>query len=481
VDINKMEWPLSKEELEYLYWDKEKSTYEIGDIFGITGQGVWYYKNKYNIPTRRKTNKEFREEVYKLVCDEYTFLEKYINYNTKIKVKHNECGNTYKVTPAAFISQGSRCPFCAYNHKKTPKEYKKEVYNLVGSEYTILGEYKAANDKIKIRHNKCGYEYKTQAQSLISGHGCPKCGYNMMNTNDFKKKVKELVGNEYKVLGEYKGIEAKIKIKHQSCGYIYKVRPSNFIYNDNRCPKCAYGALKTDEEFKKEVYNLWGDEYKIMGIYKKNNIKIKVKHNKCGRIYKTKPSSILSGHGCRRCADKSAGEKLSKTTEWFKEKVYKMVGDRYAVLGKYINNRTKVKIKHNKCGHKYMVRPLSFLYNGSRCPNCKASKGETKIMIFLKNKKIKFKREYTFKGCENIKKLRYDFKIKNKPIVIEYDGKQHFEPIDFFGGEEELKIRKKLDNIKNKYCEENDINLIRIPYWEKDNIEEILEEELMLD
>lgn len=60
-------------------------------------------------------------------------------------------------------------------------------------------------------------------------------------------------------------------------------------------------------------------------------------------------------------------------------------------------------------------------------------------------------------------KLRFDFYIKNK-YIIEYDGKQHFQAIDFFGGEEEFYQRREHDLIKNKYCFDNNIPLIRIPY-----------------
>lgn len=59
-------------------------------------------------------------------------------------------------------------------------------------------------------------------------------------------------------------------------------------------------------------------------------------------------------------------------------------------------------------------------------------------------------------------------------IMIKYDGEQHFGPVNIFGGEESFNIQKKLDNIKNNFCKENDIKLIRIPYFEKENINDIL-------
>jgi hypothetical protein len=63
-------------------------------------------------------------------------------------------------------------------------------------------------------------------------------------------------------------------------------------------------------------------------------------------------------------------------------------------------------------------------------------------------------------------------------MLIEFDGRQHYEPIEFFGGEEKYISRKKNDQIKTNYCLKNNISLLRIPYWDYDNIETILEEKL---
>ena len=59
-----------------------------------------------------------------------------------------------------------------------------------------------------------------------------------------------------------------------------------------------------------------------------------------------------------------------KTTEEFKQEVYNLVGNEYSVLGEYITNKTKIKMRHNKCGYEYEVTPNSFLSNGNRCREC---------------------------------------------------------------------------------------------------------------
>jgi very-short-patch-repair endonuclease len=78
-----------------------------------------------------------------------------------------------------------------------------------------------------------------------------------------------------------------------------------------------------------------------------------------------------------------------------------------------------------------------------------------------------------FKNCKNKKQLFFDFFLPDFNCCIEYDGIQHFEIVEFFGGEKSFNERLINDNIKNDFCEENNISLLRISY--KDNINEILE------
>ena len=97
---------------------------------------------------------------------------------------------------------------------------------------------------------------------------------------------------------------------------------------------------------------------------------------------------------------------------------------------------------------------------------------------YLDSRNIKYESQYKFNDCKSKTKLPFDFYIPSKNIVIEYDGRQHFEPIDYFGGFNSFVEGKIRDTIKTIYCKENNIKLIRIAYWDFDNIEEILEKEL---
>ena len=95
-------------------------------------------------------------------------------------------------------------------------------------------------------------------------------------------------------------------------------------------------------------------------------------------------------------------------------------------------------------------------------------------MSFLKNKNIGFVDQKIFENCKNIKHLKFDFYLPRYNICIEYDGKQHFESIKFFGGEKTYKYMEINDKIKNIYCKNNNIRLLRIKYTEYNKIEDIV-------
>ena len=109
------------------------------------------------------------------------------------------------------------------------------------------------------------------------------------------------------------------------------------------------------------------------------------------------------------------------------------------------------------------------------------SKGELRIKNYLEKKSFLFEEQKTFNDCVNPKTnalLKFDFYLPNYNYCIEYDGEQHFKIIDHFGGKEEFIERQYRDNLKNQYCKDNNIKLIRIPYWDYNNIEKILDKNI---
>lgn len=377
--------------------------------------------------------------------------------------------------------------------KKTHDEFVQEVYELFGNEYNVLGLYVNGKTKVLLKHNECNNTFEIMPNNFLTRRKCPHCsrieGNNkkMKTTDEFKIDVFNLVKNEYEVLGEYKGFGVKILIKHNKCGHEFSPTPVSFL-SGSRCPCCARknSALeqtKTHSQFIQEVFELFGDEYTVLGEYVHCNEKITIRHNICGNIYDAKPSSITKGSGCLQCFRNSK----RKSTEQFKQEVYNLTGNEYEVIGEYKNNRTNIEIKHNDCDNVFNISPSNFL-RGNRCPSCSKSKGEKMISDWLEINGKSYSPQYKFDDCKNILPLPFDFAIFNSEneliLLIEYDGEQHFRPVNFGGISDEealknFKITQQRDKIKNTYCKNNDIPLLRIPYWDFNNIEEILESNLI--
>lgn len=138
----------------------------------------------------------------------------------------------------------------------------------------------------------------------------------------------------------------------------------------------------------------------------------------------------------------------------------------------YKNNNTKVEIICKEHGS-FLQSPKSHL-RGDGCPKCSNSKGERRISTFLDKINIEYLTEFKFEDCKDVLPLSYDFYIPKYNLCIEFDGEQHYRSIDWFGGEENFKKQQKRDYIKDMYCLDNKISLIRISYLEYDQIEDIL-------
>lgn len=179
--------------------------------------------------------------------------------------------------------------------------------------------------------------------------------------------------------------------------------------------------------------------------------------------------------GCAYCTGRY------KTTEEFKKEMSDINPD-IEIIGEYTGSENPVECQCKICGHKWSPIGRS-LKNGQGCPTCTSSKGEIRVKQFLDNKKIVYITQKTFDDCVYKEKLRFDFYLPTYNILIEYDGEQHFRPVDFANrglewANKVFEYNQIKDKIKNDYCKDNNIKLIRIPYWNFDNIETILASEI---
>ena len=215
-------------------------------------------------------------------------------------------------------------------------------------------------------------------------------------------------------------------------------------------------------EFINKSNNIHNHKYDYSKVnYVNNKTPIIIICKEHGEFTQEPRSHILNKSGCPTCANQNIN------TNIFIKKCIEIYGKYYDYsMVNYKNSKSKVKIICPK-GHTFECTPGNHKM-GNGCPICRESKGEREIRKYLESNKIEYKREHRFIDCKYKRPLPFDFYLPNYNICIEFDGEQHFTKFRFEVDESKLEFRKLKDNIKNNYCKENNIILIRISYL--DNI-----------
>ena len=358
--------------------------------------------------------------------------------------------------------------------KKTHAEYVAELA-VKNPNIEVIGIYMGANVKIPHRCKIDGYIWDVAPNNTLYGKGCPKCVGNIKKTH--KEYVKELAIKNPTVEVIDKYINTLTKITHRCTihNFEWKTSPGSALKGGG-CPLCrsekiSNSTLKTHEKYVSEVKQI---DSNIIVIGKYINAKTPILH-KCeidGCEWNASPSNILSGYGCPKCGLRRTTESHRMTNEEYTERLAK-INPNIIALEEYTNSQTLILHKCLIDGYEWKIRPKNTL-NGIGCPKCSESKGERRIRIWLENNNIDYIHQHKYEDCKDIHPLPFDFYISTYNVLIEYDGEQHFRPIDLFGGQEYFEYIQKHDAIKNEYCKNNGIPLLRIPYYKYNNIEEEL-------
>lgn len=277
--------------------------------------------------------------------------------------------------------------------------------------------------------------------------------------NDVKKYI-ESEGYEL-ITTEYKNNSTPLEMicpKGHNCNISF----GNFKLKQRRCSKCYGNKKLTNNEVESKLNNIG---YTLLTEYVNANEEIIVR---CKNQHKwiTTWGKIQSGRRCPYCSGKF------NNSETIKMMIESEEG--YTLLSndcKRLSDRLLVECKNH---HIYETTGNNFK-QGHRCPYCNISKGEQYISDILEKYNIYFISQYKFNDCKFKHTLIFDFYLPDYNACIEFDGEFHFKPIM---GIQEFAKSYVRDETKTFYCKENDIKLIRIPYWEKCNLEEILIKEL---
>lgn len=372
-----------------------------------------------------------RDEELEILCRGLNFT--YLDSSNRAEIINNKksqiyvrfiCNahQKYGVQEKALIDLKRSKKPCSYcNHSKLRETFKEEMADI-NPNIEILSNYVNWDTKIKCRCKIDGYEWDGRVSVLLYGGGCKICGHKKRwdsrgrkTTDDIKKEMSQINPN-IEIIGEYRGSHNLIKCQCKLDGTIWESYVCNLLNKSATCPTCAINHVRSVEALSlKDVQN---------------------------RIYKNGLSVEL--------------------------------------LENYKNSKEHIKCRCKIHDCDYVVSPRTLLYNkSSGCPLCTQSLGERKMISILQGMGYSISQQYTFSDCKYINVLRFDGYCADINTAFEYQGQQHYFPVDFSGkdavyAKQQYDIGQTRDDIKRDYCKEHNIRLIEVPYWEYNNMESFL-------
>lgn len=353
--------------------------------------------------------------------------------------------------------------------QKTHEEYVIELATN-NPDIEVIDRYIDAKTPIMHHCKKHDVYWKAKPSNVCRGRGCKECKkekYRNSATKSHEEYVKQVskVNPHIEVLEQY--INGNTPILHYCKKHSIKwMAIPNNILSGSGCLECGKektgnGLRKTHEQYVNELAEI-NPNIEVLGIYTGSMIKTLHRCKIDGYEWHVIPNSILHGTGCPKCNRLKQSEKYTKTHSQYVSEVAE-TNPNIEVIGEYAGDGVPILHRCLIDGHEWMARPGSIL-QGQGCPRCNTSKGEKTIANWLNKNNISYEQQKTFDSCRNKLPLPFDFYLTDYNIAIEYNGKQHYEPIDYFGGEEAFKKVVMRDKIKENYCSENNICLIKIAY-----------------
>ena len=342
----------------------------------------------------------------------------YVNKRTKVKIYCPKHDNWFTPLPGVHINQKTRCKMCGKESGDSKQTLTKEEFinrsNILHNnqyDYSKV-DYNNSYTKVNVICKDHGLFSVRPKDHLKSGvyhngsllcSGCPKCGdvkggiSRTKSTEYFLDKAEKSHSDKFDYSKvDYKHIHKNIKLTCKKHDLEFEVTPGNFTSNIYNCPEC-FKEINSELLYTKEEFIE----------------QCKLAHNN----------------------------------------LYDYSEIEYSGVGKLVNNIRCV--KHglfNQIGYSHK--------RGYGCPHCCSSKGELAVKSYLEQNNINFIQQKSFPGCVHKSLLKFDFYLPDHNVAIEFQGRQHFEEISYFGGEESFKEIVLKDEIKSTYCKTNYIELI---------------------
>lgn len=390
-------------------------------------------------------------------------------------------GHKGSITFKNFKNRNAGCKRCVSSKprirkagKKKPEKYTIEfIKSIFEAEGYIVHTTEYINAKTQIEYTcPIGHNDSTLFYRFyIGGSRCNQCKYIKM-ADQFRLNFED-IRIEFKSLG-FNLITSEYKLSTDILNFICpKGHNTNMAYytwknSEYKCYPCYLEILQKSKAF---TYEQVKKMFEIKGCQLLSTNYINAKQQLeyiCPNKHKN--SVTLDGFNrvdtvvCEYCSNVH-----KHTIDEIKIK-FEEVG--YTLLAKeYIDAKTPLKFICNG-GHTHQISWTHFR-SGQRCAHCNINHGTQACKDYLDKLKLNYITEKSFPKCHLKKVLRFDLYVDNS-FLIEFDGEQHFNPIDYFGGKETHKAQCMKDTIKNLFCIDSCIPLLRISYQEIKQIPDII-------
>lgn len=275
---------------------------------------------------------------------------------------------------------------------------------------------------------------------------------------------------------EFVNAKTDIDVKCTICGNIMTKYPELIRITKYPCDTCRPALVYKDKH--KKAQDIFNKRFYNSGL--SNNFEIvkypefireyaTFRHKPCGNLINTSIGNLErttknmkgSSTGCEYC---------SNTHTYTDEEIISYINKErpnYRFVSSYMSasHHLMLKVVHKLCNTERDFQ-VNYFMRGEGCRFCTISGGAEDIIFELNRLNINYEAEKSFEDLKSDDlggTLRYDFYVEDNNLLIEYDGKQHNNSIEIWGGEQALARRNKLDEAKNKYAISNDYTLIRFP------------------
>ena len=393
------------------------------------------------------------------------------------------CGHRWTEKAASVIHRGMGCEICNNRIRKIKrsKEQINEELKKGGRNIVMIGDFLGMTVKTEFLClvKGCGHKWSPTPSRICNGRrsGCPICGGQKRVDNEtidmfLRDKPIKRIGN---VINNKKPV--KFRCLNKNCEYEWKTKTTHILYDGTGCPKCA-GIIKHDnryiDNFLKDKTIKRLDDY----INKGTSIRFQCLAPGCDHVWKTAPSNILNGHGCRVCAGLEV---------YTNKKVDDLLKDRKIKrLDNIINCHKSVwwKCLNKDCGHEWKTAPSHVVAaRHTGCPLCSLGKSEKHCGELIKNN-VEYNlldQQTVFKFNNREYEVDFYLEVGNNKIIIEYQGEQHYRPVRWNyqisqkRAEKNFVAQKKRDKQLRRWCKKNGIYLLEVHFkWDDKRVIEEL-------